>query len=198
MACTLKGTGVDPSPRRTYFLGLGVVLVFLVLNVWVAIDHYQIQYMVTHQTADALVGAKQIAQQRSTLLTARPDSGPIDLQMMQKAGVRVPDSFIQGDSFASPWGKSQLIKQSNVLVWDFYEITTAGCTQLLGNSGSIAGVFSVAASAIANDARASGAGMQTHATDGETGPEALSVTTVQDAAARDERSPRSALQFESQ
>jgi hypothetical protein len=155
MACTLKGTGVDPSPRRTNFLGMGVVLVFLVLNVWVAIDHYQIQYMVTHQTADALVGAKQIAQQRSTLLTARPDSGPIDLQMMQKAGVRVPDSFIQGDSFASPWGKSQLIKQSNVLVWDFYEITTAGCTQLLGNSGSIAGVFSVAASAIANDEKPS-------------------------------------------
>ena len=130
---------------------MGVVLVFLVLNVWVAIDHYQIQYMVTNQTADALAGAKQIAQQRSALLAARPDSGPIDLQMMQRAGIRVPDSFIQGDSFASPWGQSRIIKQSNVLVWDFYEITTAGCTQLLGNGGSIAGVFSLAASASAND-----------------------------------------------
>ena len=89
------------------------------------------------------------------MLAARPDSGPIDLQMMQKAGVRVPDSFIQGDSFASPWGQSRIIKQSNVLVWDFYEITTAGCTQLLGNSDSIAGVFSVAASAIANDEKPS-------------------------------------------
>lgn len=147
----LKGTGVDPSPRRTYFLAVGVVLVFLVLNVWVAIDHYQIQYMVTNQTADALAGAKQIAQQRSALLAARPDNGPIDLQMMQKAGVRVPSSFIQGDNFASPWGQSRISRQSNVLVWDFYEITTAGCTQLLGNSGSIAGVFSVAASASAND-----------------------------------------------
>jgi hypothetical protein len=142
---------VDPSPRRTYFLGVGVVLVFLVLNVWVAIDHYQIQYMATTQTVNALEGAKQIAQQRSALLVARSDSGPIDLQMMRRAGVRIPDSFIQGDSFASPWGQSRITRQSNVLVWDFYEITTAGCTQLLGNSGSIAGVFSVAASARAND-----------------------------------------------
>ena len=130
---------------------MGVVLVFLVLNIWVAIDHYQIQYMVTSQTADALAGAKQIAQQRSALIAARPDSGPIELQMMQRAGVRVPDSFIQGDSFVSPWGKSRIIKESNALIWDFYEITTAGCTQLLGNSSSIAGVFRVAASATASD-----------------------------------------------
>ena len=53
---------------------MGVALVFLVLNVWVAIDHYQIQYMVTNQTADALAGAKKIAQQRSALLAARPVS----------------------------------------------------------------------------------------------------------------------------
>ena len=128
-----------------------MVLVFLLLNVWVAIDHYQIQYMVTNQTVDALAGAKQVAQQRSALLAARPDSGPVDLQMMQRAGVRIPNSFIQGDSFASPWGQSRITKQSNVLVWDFYEITTAGCTQLLGNSASIVGVFSVATSARAND-----------------------------------------------
>ena len=139
------------SPRRTYFLGVGVALVFLVVNVWVAIDHYQIQYMVTDQTADALAGARQIAQQRSALLAARPDNGPIDLQMMQKAGVRVPASFIHGDSFASPWGQSRISRQSSVLVWDFYEITTAACTQLLGNSGSIAGVFMAAASASAKD-----------------------------------------------
>jgi hypothetical protein len=147
----VERTGVDSSPRRTYLLGVGAALVFLVVNVWVAIDHYQIQYMVTNQTADALAGAKQIAQQRSALLAARPDNGPIDLQMMQRAGIRVPQSFIQGDSFASPWGKSRISRQSNVLVWDFYEITTAGCTQLLGSSGSIAGVFRAAASSSAND-----------------------------------------------
>jgi hypothetical protein len=132
---------------------VGALLVFLVLNVWVAIDHYQMQYMATNQTVDALAGAKQIAQQRSALLGARPDNGPIDLQMMRRAGIRVPGSFTQGDSFASPWGQSQIVRQSNVLVWDFYEITTAGCTHLLGSSGSIAGVFSVAASARASDER---------------------------------------------
>jgi hypothetical protein len=142
---------VDPSPRRTYFLGAGVVLVFLVLNVWVAIDHYQIQNPATNQTVSALEGAKQIAEQRSALLAARSDSGPIDLQMMRKAGVRVPESFVHGDSFASPWGQSQITKQYNVLVWDFYEITAAGCTQLLGNSGAIAGVFNVASSSRAAD-----------------------------------------------
>jgi hypothetical protein len=142
---------MDPSPRRSYFVGAGVVLVFLVLNVWVAVDHYQIQRPATNQNISALEGTKQIAEQRSALLAARPDSGPIDLQMMRKAGVRVPESFIRGDSFASPWGHSQIIKQYNVLVWDFYEITTSGCTQLLGNSGAIAGVFNVASSARAAD-----------------------------------------------
>jgi hypothetical protein len=142
---------VDPSPRRNYVLGAGVVLVFLVLNVWVAVNHYQIQNLVTRQSVDALEGAKQIAEQRSALLTARSDSGIIDLQMMREARVHVPESFVHGDSFASPWGQSRISKQSNVLVWDFYEITTAGCTQLLGNSGSIAGVFSVGASSHAAD-----------------------------------------------
>jgi hypothetical protein len=128
-------------------LGAGVVLVFLILNVWIAVDHYQIQNRFTRQTVDALAGARQIAEQRSALLSARADGGVIDLQMMRNAGVRVPESFVQGENFASPWGRSRIIKQSNVLVWDFYEITTAGCTQLLADSASIAGVFSVAASA---------------------------------------------------
>jgi hypothetical protein len=121
-----------------------VVFVFLVMNVWVALDHLHIPILNSSQTVDALKGAKLLAAQRSALLSSRPDNGPIDLQMMQKVGVRVPDSFIHGDIFASPWGRSLIMKQYNVLVWDFYEITTAGCTQLLGNSGAIAGVFSLA------------------------------------------------------
>lgn len=128
-----------------------MVLVFLGLNIWVAIDHYQILNPITIQAVSALEGAKQIAEQRSTILTARSDNGPIDLEMMQKAGVHVPPSFIHGANFASPWGPSQIIKLFNVLVWDFYDITTAGCTQLLASSGTIAGVFSVASSSRAAD-----------------------------------------------
>jgi hypothetical protein len=128
-----------------------VVLAFMVLNVWIAVDHYQIQNPITIQGANALEGTKQIAEQRSALLAARPDSGPIDLQMMRKAGVRVPASFVHGDSFASPWGQSLISKQYNALVWDFYEITTAGCTQLLASSGAISGIVSAAGSARAAD-----------------------------------------------
>jgi hypothetical protein len=142
---------VDQSLRRNYFLGAGVVIIFLALNVWVAIDHFQIQSQITGQTVSALEGAKQIAEQRSALLAARPDNGPIDLQMMRKAGIRVPNSFVHGDLFASPWGSSQIMKQFDRLVWDFYEITTTGCAQLLEDGGAIAGVVRVAASSRAAD-----------------------------------------------
>jgi hypothetical protein len=142
---------VDRSPGRVYLLGASVVLVFLGLNVWIALDHLHIPSLSSSQTVDGLKGTKLLAAQRSALLSSRPDNGPIDLQMMQKAGVNVPDSFVHGDIFASPWGRSLIMKQYNVLVWDFYEITTAGCTQLLGSSGAIAGVFSVAASSRSAD-----------------------------------------------
>lgn len=139
------------APRKVYLLG--VTVAFLVINVWIAIDHYQIQHPITRQAVDALDGTKQIAKQRSALLAARPDNGPIDLEMMKKAGVRVPNSFVHGGAFASPWGQSQIMKQYDTIVWDFYDITSAGCTQLLGNSGAIDGVVRVAASARAADER---------------------------------------------
>jgi hypothetical protein len=145
---------VDRSPRRMYFFGAGLVLIFLAVNVWVAIGHFQLERISLNQTVDALKGIKLVAAQRSALLSTRPDGGPIDLQMMRKAGVRIPDSFSDEYGFVSPWGRTQIFRQGNLLVWDFYEITTASCTQLLEESSSIAGVISVAASARGADEKA--------------------------------------------
>lgn len=126
-----------------------MLLIFLAINVWVAFDHLQIEVQTNRETVDSLDGTKLLAEQRSALLGARPDNGPIDLQMMRKAGIRVPESFIHAGHFASPWGHSQITKDGDQLVWDFYEITTAGCTQLL--AGTIPGVIRAAASAGAAD-----------------------------------------------
>jgi hypothetical protein len=142
---------LDQTPRRSYFAGAAVVLAFLIFNVWVATDHYRNQNLVTRQTVDALEGVKQLAAQRTALLAIGPSSGVIDIGMMRAAGVKVPETFVRGDELVSPWGQSRITKQSNVLVWDFYEITTAGCTQLLQNSDAIAGVFAVASSSRAVD-----------------------------------------------
>jgi hypothetical protein len=145
---------VGRSPRRIYFAGAGLVLIFLAVNAWVAIDHFQLERLSLNQTVDGLKGVRLLAAQRSVLLSARPDGGPIDLQMMQKAGVRVPDSFSDGYGFLSPWGHTQIFRQGNLLVWDFYEITIASCRQLLEESSTIAGVISVAASARGADEKA--------------------------------------------
>jgi hypothetical protein len=145
---------VDRSPRRIYFLGAGLVLIFLAVNIWAAIDHFQLERINLKQTDDALKGVKLLAAQRSALLSSRPDGGPIDLEMMRKAGVRVPDSFSGEYGFFSPWGRTLIFRQGNLLVWDFYEITTASCAQLLEESGTIAGVVSVAASSRGADEKA--------------------------------------------
>jgi hypothetical protein len=142
---------VDRSLQQIHIFGGIVIFLFLAINVWIAIDHLQIERRNQKKMpVGALEETKLLAEQRSALLAARPDSGPIDLQMMRKVGVRVPESFVHGDSFASPWGASRIVKDGTVLTWDFYEITTTGCTQLLGG-GAITGVFRVAASSRAAD-----------------------------------------------
>jgi hypothetical protein len=83
------------------------------------------------------------------LFAARPDNGPIDITMMRKAGVRVPELFVRDGHFESPWGLSAIIKSGDQLVWDFYEITTTGCAQLL--EGPIPGVVRAASSGFAAD-----------------------------------------------
>lgn len=133
-------------PRSTAFFGWSVALAFLALNVSVAYQRLQIQGNVRGQAVSALEGVKQLATQRSALLSARPNDGLIELGMMRQAGVKVPDSFAQGDHFVSPWGYSSIVKQGGSLVWDFYEIPVTGCTQLLEASGNIAGVVKVATS----------------------------------------------------
>ena len=127
------------------------MLVFLAINVWVAADHLRIETRSKKETTSALDGARLLAEQRSALLGARRDNGPLDLQMMRNAGVRVPESFIHSGHFSSPWGRSQIIKDGDQLVWDFHEITTTGCIQLLGSA--IPGVIRAAASGGAADER---------------------------------------------
>jgi hypothetical protein len=140
----------EESPqRRAYAWAAGVLLVFLAINGWVAFDHLRIERRTNRETVDSLGGTRLLAEQRAALLGARPDNGPIDLPMMRKAGIRVPDSFVHAGHFASPWGASQITRDGDQLVWDFYEITTAGCTQLL--TGAIPGVIRAAASAGAAD-----------------------------------------------
>ena len=140
---------MDRSPRRTYAWAAGLVLVFLAINIWIATDHLSLEARRNKETATSLEGTKALAEQRSALLKARRDNGAIDLQMMREAGVRVPESFIDGRNFASPWGRSQITKDGDQLVWDFHDITTTGCIQLLGST--IPGVIRAAASGGAAD-----------------------------------------------
>ena len=140
---------MDRSPRRTYVQAALVVLIFLAINIWIARDHLAIEMRSGKETSSSLDGAKLLAEQRAALLAARHDNGPIDLQMMRRAGVRVPASFIHAEQFASPWGRSAVNKDGDQLVWDFYEITISGCTQLL--ESTIPGVIRAAASAGAAD-----------------------------------------------
>jgi hypothetical protein len=142
---------MDRAPRRTYLLGGAVVLIFCAVNIWVAIDHLGIQNRLRAQTDSAMNGIRLLAEQRRALFAARPDNGAIELQMMRKAGVNVPESFIRNERFASPWGSSQIMRQGDLLVWDFYEIAVSDCTQLLEESGTIAGIIRVAASSAAAD-----------------------------------------------
>ena len=125
------------------------MLVFLAINIWVAADHLSVEVRSSKQTTSSLDGTRLLAEQRAKLLRARSDNGPINLQMMRKAGVRVPESFIHAGSFSSPWGRSQITKDGDQLVWDFHEITTTGCIQLLGSP--IPGVVRAAASGGAAD-----------------------------------------------
>jgi hypothetical protein len=141
----------DRAPLRTSLLAAAVVLVFCGVNAWVAVDHLGIPNRLRSQSVDTLKGIRALAEQRSALLGARADNGAIDLQMMQKAGVRVPDSFIKNGAFTSPFGSSQIIKQDDLLIWDFYEIMAADCAQLLEDSSTIPGVIRVAPSASAID-----------------------------------------------
>lgn len=127
-----------------------MALAFLAANIWVAVDHFRIQGRTDRETVGSLDGTKRLAEQRTALLAARPDSGLIDLQMMRNAGVDVPESFVHGGQFASPWGRSQIVKDGNRLIWDFYDITTTGCMQLL-EGADIPGVVRAAASAAAAD-----------------------------------------------
>lgn len=143
--------GVIIRHFKSYFWAGAVVLVFVAINVGVATDHLRIQLGTTRQTVSSLEGAKLLAGQRAALLAARRDNGPLDLQMMRKAGIRVPDSFIRDGKFASPWGRSDLRKDGAQLVWDFHEITTSGCMDLLG--AAIPGVIRAAASGGAADER---------------------------------------------
>jgi hypothetical protein len=140
---------VNRSPRRTHAWAAGVVLVFLAINAWVATDHLGLEMRSSRETGSALDGVNVLAGQRAALVRARRDNGPIDLQMMRIAGVRVPDSFVDGGSFASPWGRSQIFKDGDQLVWDFLDITTTGCIQLLGSG--IPGLLRAATAAGAAD-----------------------------------------------
>ena len=125
------------------------MLVFLAINIWIAADHLRLEVRRNKETSSSLDGTKLLAEQRSALLGARRDSGPIDLQMMRKARVNVPESLVHGGQFASAWGRSLITKDGDQLVWDFYDITTTGCIQLLGSP--IPGVVRAAASAGAAD-----------------------------------------------
>lgn len=145
----LEGRHVHLSRRQIYFLSAAATAAFLVVNVWVALDHLRIQRRTDKETFSSLEGTKLLAEQRSALLAARPDDGPIDLQSMRNAGIRVPESFIHGGHFASPWGRSQIKKEGDQLVWDFHEITITGCLQLLATA--IPGVLRAAASGGAAD-----------------------------------------------
>jgi len=146
---TVRRADVDRAPRRTYAWAAAVVLIFLAINIWIAKDHLAIEMRSSKETSSSLDGTKLLAEQRAALIVARRDNGPIDLQMMRKAGVRVPESFIHAGQFASPWGRSTISKDGDQLVWDFYEITITGCTQLL--ESLIPGVIRAAASAGAAD-----------------------------------------------
>jgi hypothetical protein len=135
--------------RQRYFWAGAVLLIFLAINVWVAIDHLRIEVQTNQESDTSLDGTKVLAEQRSALFAARPDNGAIDLGMMRNAGVRVPESFIREGHFGSPWGPSIIAKQGEQLVWDFYEITTTGCTELL--AAPIPGVVRAASSGASAD-----------------------------------------------
>jgi hypothetical protein len=137
------------SRRTTYVWAAAVLLVFVSVNIWIARDHLRTETQTNEEAESSLDATILLAQQRAVLFAARPDDGPIDLEMMRKAGVRVPESFVREDHFESPWGPSAIRKAGEWLVWDFYEMTTSGCTQLL--EGPIPGVARAASSGFAAD-----------------------------------------------
>jgi len=118
-------------------------------EITVQIDQFRTENRTNEDADNPLDATRRLAEQRSALFAARPDNGPIDITMMRKAGVRVPELFVRDGHFESPWGLSAIIKSGDQLVWDFYEITTTGCAQLL--EGSIPGVVRAASSGFAAD-----------------------------------------------
>ncbi len=144
-------TDASAGAPTMYWLGGAVVLIFLSINVWAGTKHFESEIGIRRQNASALEAVKDLARQRVTLLKARQDSGAIALKSMRGVGVHVPEAFVRNDEFSSPWGSSEIRKEGDYLIWDFYEITPDGCTELLANGSELPGVIRVASSARAAD-----------------------------------------------